>query len=860
MQWRSLKRGIDDLEKYLSRNKIMKLRRIILMTAMVVIGFCANAQVIDSTQVVVDYNNRELYVIKSVEIRGAKYYDKESLIRISGLYEGDEISIPGDQITTAIKNLWERQLFSDVKVSVDKISGRDIYLIIDLKGQPKLRNVNYNGVSRSERDEMKDLVPLLEGGQVTENLISTTKRMVTQVLEAKGYFNATADVLKRDVEGKGNYVDLDINIDKNDKVKIQDINFIGANGIESVKLERKMKKTKAKKILNFFSSKKFIEDEFENDKDLVIAYYNEKGYRDAVIAYDSIIPVEGKDGRVNLNIGVDEGNQYFFGDLKWIGNSIYPTPILSRTLGIKSGDIFNQKLLFDRLHMDDDAVENLYMNSGYLFFNLSEIETGVSKDSINYEFRIYEGDVATINKIIINGNDQTHENVVRRELRTKPGDLFRKDAIIRSVRELANLGHFDPEKIAPNPIPNPADGTVDIEYSLTERNNDQIEVSGGWGADTFVGTLGLKFTNFSARNIFNPDAWSPLPTGDGQTLDIKAQTNGSYYQSYSISFTEPWFGGKKPNSFSFSLFYNKTSQANSDYAYRSDYGGGSSTTTQDQYMKVVGASVGLGYRLKWPDDFFTLYHEISYTKYELKDWTSFLIQNGESHRLQFKTAFGRNSIDNPIFTKSGSKVSTSFAFTMPYSLFEDLQYEDPDLPEEDRYKWIEYWKWNFSGDFFTPLTNKLVLRTKVETGALGYYNRWKPSPFEQFSLGGDGVSGVSYYGSEVIALRGYENNSLTAAGGSNIYTKYQAELRYPLMMGESANIYALAFAEAGNSWNKFRDYNPFNVKRSAGAGVRIFLPMFGLMGFDYGYGFDDANTGNPSDSGGRFHFMMGQSF
>lgn len=827
-------------------------KRVVLFAIIVLSTFGAIAQE-------VYYDSRHTYTIKGIAIEGVRYYDTETLRQISGLEIGDEIVIPGDAITTAIKKFWRQGLFSDVKIVADKIERDDIWLKITLQERPKLSEVNYNGLNKSEEDEVREKVLLLIGGQITDNTVNTAERLILGIVEAKGYFNAEVSVVQRDDPARENYVILDINVDKKEKVTIESVEFYGGGAIPQAKLERALKKTKGRTIMNFFKSKKFLEDEFENDKRSLLAKYNEEGYRDAVILADSIVPF-GKKDRVVVKLYVDEGEKYFFRDIKWVGNSAYPTPQLAAVLGIEKGEVFNQNLLDKRLRNDDDAVLNLYMNNGYLFSNIQDVELNVDNDSIDYEMRIFEGAKATLNDVIIVGNDQTHENVARRELRTSPGDLFSKSDIMRSIRELSNLGHFDPEQIRPVPVPNPTDGTVDLRYELVERSNDQIELSGGWGANMFVGTVGLKFANFSVRNIFNPDAWRPLPTGDGQQLSIKAQTNGSYYQAYNFSFVEPWLGGKKPNSLHLSFNYTKTTKSNSNYAYNG-YDSSSSSASTEEWMKVVNAAAGIGYRVSWPDDFFTLYHGVNFTLYNLNNWSSFLVRDGKSHNLAIKNSLGRKSIDNPLFTRRGSDLSIDTEFTFPYSLVDGKDYRDQSLSDERRYKWIEYWKFKFNGDFFTPMTSdmKLILRTKFEVGMLGYYNKYKRSPFEQFSLGGDGLSGYNYYGSEVVGLRGYENNSLTSIGGGNLYTKYMAEVRYPIMLGESANVYALAFAEAGNSWYDFRDLNMFDVKRSVGAGVRVWLPMFGLMGFDWGYGFDTPNNGNIADSGSRFHFIIGQS-
>ncbi len=837
--------------------------------------------VADSTNFSIYYDSAKKYTLAGIEVSGIRFLDTEVLKNLSGFTIGEEITIPGDQITSALKKYWHQGLFSDVRISATKIVGNKIWLDIFLQERPRLSQKNYKGITKSEKEDIEKKVMLLVGGQVTDNLINTAKRQILGIFQGKGFYNSEVDIIQRDDPSKENQVILDINVNKKEKVKIGKIEFVGVKSLSTKVLEGSMKKTKAKKLRNFFSSKKFLEDKFEEDKLNLIKKYNENGYRDAIIVADSIIK-DTLRNTVQLKYWIDEGKRYYFRNIRWVGNTVYTDVQLNRVLGIKKGDIFDQKLLDKRLTEDDDAVSNEYLNTGYLFYNLNPVEVNVEKDSIDFEMRMVEGTQATINEIGIKGNTKTNEHVARRELFTRPGQLFSKENIIRSVRELSQMGHFNPETIKPDVIPHPEDGTVDINYELEERANDQIELSGGWGAGMFVGTVGLKFTNFSVRNIPNKKAWKPLPTGDGQSVSLRAQTNGSYYQSYSFSFTEPWLGGKKPNSFTFSVYYSKQTSGDQAYNYTGNYGGygsgygsdygsgygsgyGSSyynpyNYTITQKMGVIGGALGLGYRLKWPDDFFTMYHELSYQLYVLENWQYFFFKNGKSNNLSFKTVFGRNSTDNPLYTKRGSNFSFMLQFTPPYSLFSGKDYSDPNLTSEERYSLIEFYKWVFKGDVFTPLSpnSKLVLRTKYETGILGYYNKNLRSPFESFRLGGDGMSGYSMYGSDIVGLRGYENNSLTPANGGNIYEKMTLELRYPITLSQSATIYGLGFLEAGNSWFDFVDFNPFSIKRSAGLGVRIFLPMFGLMGFDWGYGFDDGYT--KGTGGSQFHFIMGQQF
>ena len=860
------------------------------------------SQEADGTDFSVSYSSPKEYTIAGLNVQGIRYLDTQVLLQISGLNVGDKIMVPGDQITNSIKKLWNHGLFSDVKINTDKIQGDSIWLMVNLQERPRLAEVNFSGVTKSEKDDITAKVLLLKGSQVTDNQLVTAAKVIKNIFLDKGFLNTEVNVIQRDDTTQNNSVILDIKVDKKEKVKISEIIYHGNKNLVPLVLDRSMKKTKAKKLINFFSSKKFLGEKYSEDKINLIKKYNEKGYRDATIVKDSITKLENS--RVRLDIWIDEGNKYYFRDIKWVGNTIYPSDYLSARLGIKKGDVFDQKLLDKRTKDDEDAVSSDYLDHGYLFFNLSPMETRVENDSIDLEMRIQEGRQATIDKIMITGNTKTNEHVARRELRTLPGDLFSKADIIRTVRELSQLGHFDPEAINPDVKPHPDNGTVDINYELVEKANDQIELSGGWGANMFVGTIGLKFSNFSVRNIFNKEAWRPLPTGDGQALSLKAQTSGKFYKSYSLTFTEPWLGGKKPNSFTLSFSYsavnysaNNTYNSYNDpyssygsgyggyggysgygsyspygygnYGYGSNYGTTNTTTENDQIQKTSAAALGYGYRLSWPDDFFTIYHELSFQHYKLQNMAGYYYflndgnsnGNGGFNNFSFKTAFGRNSMDNPLYTRSGSSVTLSLQFTPPYSLINGIDYTNPKLTNQDRYKWIEYHKWLFKGDWYSPITKNrnLVLHTKFEYGFLGYFDKNRKSPFEGFRVGGSGMSGYNLYGSDIVSLRGYKDYSLSTGYGSNIYNKLSMEMRYPVILKPSSTIYVLTFLEAGNAWNDYSDYNPFKLHRSAGAGVRIFLPMFGLMGIDWGYGFDKV-PGQSDAAGSQFHFVIGQQF
>jgi outer membrane protein insertion porin family len=885
------------------------------------------AQSPDSTNLTfMDYNNPREYILADVTITGVKYLQPAYLVNISGLSIGQEISIPGDDITKAIDKFWEFGLFSDVKVLLKKTEGLNAFLEIQLTEQPRLTKSRIHGVNKSETTDLEELIKLKPGSQVTDNVINNTKTAIRKHYVDKGFYNCDISATQKADTGAINKVFLDIYVDKKDKVRISEILFEGNTAYLDKRLRRVMKKTKQVSP-NIFKPSKYIEKDYREDKTKLIAFYNENGYRDAKILNESLEPTSDK--RIALVLKIEEGLKYYIRDIQWVGNTKYPGEFLNRVVGMKKGDSYDQNRLQERLFSDEDAVTSLYMDEGYLFFSVDPVEQKIIKaqtaaipadcphapenyfkqiadwfkhdknpetcpgDSIDLQMRISEGSPATVNKVIIKGNTKTNEHVVRRELRTRPGELFSKSDIIRSVRELATLGHFNPENISPNPIPNPADGTVDLEYGLEERANDQLEVSGGWGGYGFVGTVGIRFSNFSARNMFDPKAWRPVPTGDGQSLSVRAQSNGKYYQAYNLSFVEPWFGGKKPNNFSFSLYHTVTKNY---YATRT-------AETADDYFKVNGASLGLGKRLKWPDDYFILYTELGYQQYHLNDWgSSFFMSTGYFNILSFKATITRSSQDQMIYPRKGSVFTLGVQVTPPYSAFRkdyswllsasqknsvrsevltgdstatdaviETAIQDRELAA--KYKWIEFHKWTFNSTWYTSLVGNLVLAVKAELGYLGFYNaKIGPSPFEKYDMGGSGMYSYNPYGSDIVALRGYEEGSITpqttivsngtskAIDNGNIYTKFSLELRYPFSLNQSATIYGLTFFEGGNCWQDFKEFNPFLVKKSVGVGVRAFLPMFGMLGVDWGYGLDYQPGDDKATHGGEFHFIMGQQF
>lgn len=881
-----------------------------LMSWVVALG--AWAQEADTTKVeapaevpVISYSlTPKKYKIADIKVSGIKNYDDYVLIGFSGLSVGDEVSVPGDEITQAIKRFWKHGLFSDVKILATKIEGDQIWLEIQLKQRPRISEVHYSGIKKSEREDLEAKLGLKKGFQVTPNIMDRTKQVIQKFFDGKGFKNVDVEIEQKDDPANEGEVIVNINIDKNEKTKIHHITFEGNSALTARDLKKAMKKTNEKfsffndwksSILEMFSTKKFTTEEYENDKNNIIAKYNEHGYRDAVLISDSVWNFNEK--KVDIHIKVDEGQKYYLKDIRFVGNTKYATDYLMAVLGMKPGEVYNQKKLDERLSSDEDAVSNIYFNNGYLFFNADPVEVDVQGDSIALEIRIQEGPQATINKVIIKGNDRLYEDIVRRELRTKPGMLFSREDLVRSVRELAQMGHFDPENMNPVPLPDPENGTVDIEYNLVSKANDQIEFSAGWGQTGVIGKLSLKFTNFSMKNFLNPSTYKGIiPQGEGQTLTLSGQTNGRYYQAYSISFMDPWFGGKRPNTLSVSAYFSKQTDiadsylSNYSYGYNpyyySGYYGGYGYNNSyynsmyntyeyaynpNKYITMFGVSAGYGKRLNWPDDYFQFMATLNYQLYTMKDWDYFLVQNGTCHNVNLELNLSRNSIDNPLYTRSGSQFSLSVAVTPPYSLFNDKNYAAMSNDDPDKYRFIEYHKWKFKAKIFSPLAPLTVKRTpvlmsRVEFGFLGMYDKNKKTPFETFYMGGDGMSGYSStYATETIGLRGYENGSIAGNGGYSsygyAYQRLAMELRYPFLLEPSSTIYGLVFVEAGNAWTDMKDFNPFKLKRSAGVGVRIFLPMIGLMGLDWAYGFDEPNYGSTGKrSGSNLHFIIGQEF
>ena len=832
------------------------------------------------------------YKLAGLTVTGIEGYEDYVLTGISGLTVGQELEVPGTAITDAVKRYWKHGLFSDVSISADSIVGDNIYLKIHLAPRPRISTINYNGLKKTEREDMEKKLGLLKGGQITPNMIDRAKILAKKYFEDKGYKNAEVFIRQRDDVAAKNQVILDIDVDKKEKLKVRTITIDGDNQLGEKKIKGTLfskgafaKTHEAGKLSNLLKSKKFTPERWAEDKKNLITKYNEYGYRDAVILKDSVWNVDPK--HVDIYVKVDEGKKYYIRNIKWVGNTVYSTDYLSRLLDMKKGDVYNQTYLNKRLSQDEDAVGNAYWNNGYLFYNLQPTEVNIVGDSIDLEMRITEGQQARINRVRINGNDRLYENVVRRELRTKPGDLFSKEALQRSARELASMGHFDPEAINPVPEPNYEDGTVDINYNLKQKSNDQVELSLGWGQTGVIGRVGLKLNNFSMANLFrrNREHRGILPIGDGETLSLGAQTNGTYYQSYNAQYSTNWLGGKRPIQFSVGMSYSKQTDVSSNYYnsgymnnynnYRYGYGNYNYNSYEnyydpDKYVKLLSVYAGWGKRLSWPDDYFTLSLQLQYQRYMLRNWRYFIMSNGSANNLNLNIALNRTSTDNQLFPRRGSDFSVSLTITPPWSKWDHKDYAhlatDRNSPtysqeQQEKYRWVEYHKWKFKARTFTALTSGqkcFVLMTRVEFGLLGSYNKNKKSPFETYYMGGDGMSGYSTgYAEETIGLRGYENGSLTPYGAEGYaYSRMSLELRYPFLLGNTT-IYGLGFVEAGNAWTETSKFNPFDMKRSAGLGVRIFLPMVGMMGIDWAYGFDKVFG---TKGGSQFHFILGQEF
>ncbi len=820
--------------------------------------------------------NPKKYRLAPIQIEGADYTDKNVISLLSGLIAGEEIAVPGDKISEAIKKLWKQGLFEDVQIIQNKIIGNDIFLNIKVTERPRLTKFKFSGdIKKGEAEDLRPKINLMQERVVTDYALGNIKNIVKDYFLDKGFFFNKIDITQtKDPNSKTPHTIITISVEKGQKIKIQEVNISGNTIFKAWQLRRKLEDSKRLRWYNPFNNGKYLEGNLQKDLPAIIEKYNAKGFRDARIIKDSVYFISPS--RVAIDIKIDEGHKYYFGKFNWFGNTKYRNGQLDTILNIKPGEVYNQSKLDQKLFMNPNGydISSLYLDDGYLFFQANQQESNIRNDTIDFDVLMYEGKQAIINKITVKGNEKTNDHVIFREIRTRPGQLFRRSDIMRTNRELAQLGFFDPEKLDVKPSPNAEDGTVDIEYIVEEKSNDQIELSGGWGGNNsinstpggspvggigIVGTLGVTFNNFSTKNFFKKDSWRPLPSGDGQRLSIRAQTNGVYYQSYNFSFTEPWLGGKKPNSLSVSAFHSLFNST-----------GAAASNPNRQSMSIYGTAVGIGKRLKWPDNYFNLNANISYNYYDLNNYNAFIIKTGFSNDLNLGINISRNSIDAPIYPKSGSSFLIHGQLTPPYSLLNEKDYSK--LSNSERYRFIEYQKYKITAEWFTQLTNKkaaegkearnLVLRTKVGFGFLGYYNKQTGvSPFERFYMGGSGISGFqNFVAREIIGLRGYKDNSVSSNLGDPICSRYTMELRFPISLNPQATIFILGFAEAGNTWNNFKKYNPFDVKRSAGVGLRVFLPMFGLLGLDYGWGFDKPNGSNDPSNGngnGQFHFTIG---
>jgi len=867
----------------------------LMILALLLMSYHAKAQIsIGDDLSKIDYERPSDYTIGGVEVKGVEFLDKNVIIMLSELEVGEKISIPGDDITSAIRKLWDQGLFDNISITASRIQGNKVFLSINLKERPRLSKFSFTGIKKSEADDIREKINITRGDVVTDHLMIKTKRIIKDYYREKGFLNADITFDEKADKTHENFEDLVIHITKNRKVKIKYIIIEGNSEFSKESVLSAMKETRARGVfnpldslgpltinlvrdvatlkfdkfrddfvgyfkdnykVNIFKGSKYIEKNFKNDLNLVITKYNKKGYRDAQIISDSVYKVD--DQNLGIVIKIEEGGKYYFRNITWVGNTVYSSMFLSTILGIQKGDVYNAELLETNLQFNQQGydVSSLYMDNGYLFFNASAVETYVDNDSIDLEIRIFEGKQARIKNVTVKGNQKTNDHVIIRELRVRPGQLFSRSDVIRTTRELANLRYFNPETIQPNIVPNAAEGTVDIEFEVEETSADQIELSGGWGYGRIIGTLGLSFNNFSLNNFFKKGAWKPVPSGDGQKLSLRFQTYGKDYLSWSVSFTEPWLGGKKPNALTVSYFH-------------SIYSNGLPKNDENRStFKSDGITVGLGKRLTWPDDFFTLYQGINFLLYNLQNYgTIFPVGdgNGKYNNISYEIILGRSSIDQPIYPRKGSDISLGLELTPPYSLFSDQDYSQ--IGDNEKYKWIEYYKWKFKAYFYFELLEKLVISPRLRFGYLGAYNQQLGvTPFERFYLGGDGLSGYNNYdGREIVAMRGYENESITPEYyknknfGGTIFTRYTLELRYPLSLNPSSTIYALAFLEAGNAWAGSQDFDPFDVYRAAGFGVRVFLPMFGMLGLDWAYGFDPV-PGLPTAAGSHFHFSLNQS-
>ncbi len=807
----------------------------------------------------------KLYYIRDVRVEGVQYLNPDLLKSSAGLIEGDSVYLPSSFISNAIARLWSQRFFADVKIGAE-IEGDSLDLRVFLKERPRVSNWDFSGISKGKKKDLLEKLKLKRGSEMSDYVIDKNQKLIKEYWVEKGFRNAEVGVKIDNDTVRQNMVNVTFLVDRKDKVKIGKINFSGNEQFSDKRLRRTFKKTHQKSI-NIFKGTKLNESDYLTDKELLIDFYNSRGYRNATIVADSIYPINAK--RLGINLSVSEGNKYYIRNVKWVGNSIYPTDDLQRMFGVQGGDIYDKKSMHKRLGIgkeenpEDMSVKSLYQNEGYLMSQIDPAETIIGPDSIDIEVKVFEGKQFTINEVGITGNQRVDDEVIRRELYTRPGELYNRSLLMQTIRTLGSLGHFNPEAIMPDIKP-VSDRLVNVNWPLEEQASDQFNIAGGWGSGTFVGSVGITLNNLSVKNFFKKGAWRPYPMGQNQRLSLSAQTNGTYYKAFSFSFTDPWLGGKKPNSFTLSAHFSE--QNNAYYVWQNS----------TQYFRTYGFAAGLGKRLSWPDPYFTFYTEASYERYALKDWSSFVMTNGAANLLSLKLVFARNSIDQPIYPRRGSEFSASVQFTPPYSLWNGKDYKkleaqandgsltstERDRANQERYRWVEFHKWQFKAQWFQSLTRNtnLVLMLKAEMGYLGNYNKYNVSPFERFEVGGDGMSGYNIYGIDIISMRGYEDGALDPTTDYSVaYNKYTAELRYPVILKPSSQIYVLGFLEGGNAFSSWQNFSPFKIKRSAGFGVRLYLPVVGMLGIDWGYGFD-APARKSAKSGSQFHFVLGQQF
>lgn len=845
----------------------MRNRLRILTIALFSLASVPVAAQIDSTAQVrnapmLDYEHPKQYIINKVKVSGIKYLDPEVVASISGLTKGDTIMIPSDYLSSTLKTMWNQRIYSDVQILTEPV-GDSVNIEIVLRERPRVYDWKIEGVRKGQMSELLETLKLKKGGELSDFVLNSSKDAIRKYFAEKGFYNADVSVRLENDTTLENVVNVFFVVDRKNRVKIGKIDFEGNTALSDRQLRRSFKKTHQKSV-NIFKGAKYKEKDYEEDKENLIDFYNSRGYRNATILSDSVYRINDK--RLGIALKVDEGNKFYYRNVSWTGNSVYETRQLNDMLGISKGETYDKKTLHKRLgigkhadYEDMSSISSLYQNNGYLFSSIDPGEVVVGEDSIDINVKIFEGKQAKINEVRISGNHRVNDRVIRRELYVRPGELYNRALLMQTIRQLNQMQHFDPEKTSPgiDLVPN-SNELVDISFPLEEVASDKFEISGGWGSNMFVGSVGVQLNNVSLKNFFKGSEWRPYPHGQNQQLAIRGQTNGSYYKAISLNFTEPWLGGKKPNSLTVGLYYSDETDAY--YAWQSG----------NRHFRTIGVSVGIGRRLSWPDRYFTIYNEISYQAYNLKDWSSFLVTNGTSNIFALKTVLARNSVDSPIYPRTGSEFSLSLTLTPPYSLFQkNVDYADPNLPDYKRYKWIEYHKWQFKAQWYYPLTNnnKLVLMARAEMGYLGSYNKNKPSPFEGFDVGGDGMSGYNVYGVEIVGLRGYENSALTPytytadgrADYARAYNKYTMEIRYPFILKPSSTIYGLVFAEGGNAFKSWKEFDPFLIKRSIGVGARIYLPIVGMLGIDWGYGFDKA-VGQTERSGSQVHFIIGTQF